>query len=225
MFNFIKFSKGFEEGSKFYDIKELKKDKEFMQHKKDFEKNKYVVKNCFEEDLPVIDDIEMGQFFYKGKRNIMLNITAVGNAVDICLDVDIATGNIDYTVTSGIKEYITIEEYFNVNKANENVYYMIKKFAKQCIEKPFKVAEDIAEIINEDYKCTLDEEGTLTVEHNNVEVTVKDFPKIIMETDPDLDFNVEIGNVKGNRLNISELETADDIIETIRDEISKVWGD
>lgn len=225
MFNFIKFSEGFEEGSKFYDIEKLKKDKEFMQHKKDFEKNKYVVKNCFEEDLPVIDDIEMGQFFYKGKHNIMLNITAVDNAVNICLDVDIATGNIDYTVTSGIKEYITIEEYFNVNKANENVYYMIKKFAEQCIEEPFKVAENIAKIIDEDYKCTLDEEGTLIVEHNNAEVTVKDFPKIIMESDPDLDFNVEIGNVKGNRLNISELETADDIIKTIRNKISEAWGD
>lgn len=52
-----------------------------------------MIKNCANEDLPIIDDIEMGQFFYKGKRNIMLNITAVGNAVDICLDVEIATGN------------------------------------------------------------------------------------------------------------------------------------
>lgn len=225
MFNLIKFSKGFEEGSKFYDIKELKKDKEFMQHKREFEKNRYVIENCNVEDLPVIEDIEMGQFLYKGKRNIMLNITAADNAVDICLDVDIATGNIDYTVTSGIKEYITIEDYFIVNKANENVYYMIKKFAEYCNEDPFKVAEDIAEIINEDYYCTLDKEGVLKVEHNNVEVTVKNFPKIILETDPDLDFNVEIGNVKGNKLNISELETADDIIETIREEIREAWGD
>lgn len=63
------------------------------------------------------------------------------------------------------------------------------------------------------------------MEHNNAEVTVKDFPKIIMESDPDLDFNVEIGNIEGKKLNISELETADDIIKTIRNEISKVWGD
>lgn len=225
MFNFIKFSKGFEEGSKFYDIEKLKKDKEFLQHKREFEKNKYVIENCTVEELPVIDDIEMGQFFYKGKRNIMFNITAADNAVDICLDVDIATGNIYYTVASIIKEYITVEDYFNVNKANENVYYMIKKFAEYCNEDPFKVAEDIAEIINEDYKCTLDEEGTLKVEHNNAEVTVKDFPKIIMESDPDLDFNVEIGNVKGNKLNISELETADDIMKTIKNEIREAWGD
>ena len=225
MFNFIKFSKGFEEGSKFYDIEKLKKDKEFLQHKREFEKNKYVIENCTDEKLPVIDDIEIGQFFYKGKRNIMFNITAADNAVDICLDVDIATGNIYYTVASIIKEYITVEDYFNVNKANENVYYMIKKFAEYCNEDPFKVAGDIAEIINEDYKCTLDEEGTLKVEHNNAEVTVKDFPKIIMESDPDLDFNVEIGNVKGNKLNISELETADDIIKTIKNEIRETWGD
>lgn len=225
MFNFIKFSKGFEEGSKFYDIEKLKKDKEFLQHKREFEKNKYVIENCTDEKLPVIDDIEIGQFFYKGKRNIMFNITAADNAVDICLDVDIATGNIYYTVASIIKEYITVEDYFNVNKANENVYYMIKKFAEYCNEDPFKVAGDIAEIINEDYKCTLDEEGTLKVEHNNAEVTVKDFPKIIMESDPDLDFNVEIGNVKGNKLNISELETADDIIKTIKNEIREAWGD
>lgn len=225
MFNFIKFSKGFEEGSKFYDIEKLKKDKEFLQHKREFEKNKYVIENCTVEELPVIDDIEMGQFFYKGKRNIMFNITAADNAVDICLDVDIATGNIYYTVASIIKEYITVEDYFIVNKANENVYYMIKKFAEYCNEDPFKVAEDIAEIINEDYKCTLDEEGTLKVEHNNAEVTVKDFPKIIMESDPDLDFNVEIGNVKGNKLNISELETADDIMKTIKNEIREAWGD
>lgn len=225
MFNFIKFSKGFEEGSKFYDIEKLKKDKKFMSHKKSFEKNSYVIENCTNEELPVIDNIEMGQFFYKGKRNIMFNITAADNAVDICLDVDIATGKIYYTVASIIKEYITVEDCFNVNKAIENVYYMIKKFAEYCIEEPFKVAEDIAEIINEDYKCTLDEEGTLIVEHNNAEVTVKDFPKIIMESDPDLDFNVEIGNVKGNKLNISELETADDIIETIKEEIREAWGD
>lgn len=225
MFNFIKFSEGFEEGSKFYDIEKLKKDKEFMSHKKSFEKNSYVIENCTNEELPVIDDIKMGQFFYKGKRNIMFNITAADNAVDICLDVD-ATGNIYYTVTSGIKECITVEDYFNVNKAIENVYHMIKKFAEYCVEEPFKVAEDIAEIINENYKCTLDEEGTLIVEHNNAEVTVKDFPKIIMESDPDFDyFNVEIGNIEGKKLNISELETADDIIKTIRNEISKVWGD
>lgn len=226
MFNFIKFSKGFEEGSKFYDIEKLKKDKEFMSHKKSFKKNSYVIENCTNEELPVIDDIEMGQFFYKGKRNIMFNITAADNAVDICLDVDIATGNIYYTVASIIKEYITVEDYFIVNKANENVYYMIKKFAEYCNEDPFKVAEDIAEIINEDYKCTLDEEGTLKVEHNNVEITIKNFQKFILENDPDFDyFNVEIGNIEGKKLNISELETADDIIKTIRNEISKVWGD
>lgn len=225
MFNFIKFSKGFEEGSKFYDIEKLKKDKEFMSHKKSFEKNSYVIENCTNEELPVIDNIEMGQFFYKRKRNIMFNITATDNAVDICLDVDIATGNIDYTVTSGIKEYITIEDYFIVNKANENVYYMIKKFAEYCNEDPFKVAEDIVKNIGEDYKCDFGTEGTLTVKHNNVVVTVKDFPKIILETDPDLDFNVEIGNIEGKKLNVSELETADDIIKTIKNKIREAWGD
>lgn len=225
MFNFIKFSKGFEEGSKFYDIEKLKKDKEFMSHKKSFEKNSYVIENCTNEELPVIDNIEMGQFFYKRKRNIMFNITATDNAVDICLDVDIATGNIDYTVTSGIKEYITIEDYFIVNKANENVYYMIKKFAEYCNEDPFKVAEDIVKNIEEDYKCDFGTEGTLTVKHNNVVVTVKDFPKIILETDPDLDFNVEIGNIEGKKLNVSELETADDIIKTIKNKIREAWGD
>lgn len=83
MFNLIKFSKGFEEGSKFYNIKELKKDKEFMQHKREFEKNSYVIENCNDEDLPVIEDIEMREFSYEGIYDLMLNITACDNAVDI----------------------------------------------------------------------------------------------------------------------------------------------
>lgn len=79
--------------------------------------------------------------------------------------------------------------------------------------------------IGEDYKCDFGTEGTLTVKHNNVVVTVKDFPKIILETDPDLDFNVEIGNIEGKKLNVSELETADDIIKTIKNKIREAWGD
>lgn len=224
MFNFIKFSKGFSGGGKFYNIKELKKDKEFMQHKREFEKNKYVIENCDDEVLPT-DDIEMSQFFNNGKHDILLNITAADNAVDIRLDVDIATGNIDYTVTSGTEEYITVEEYLEVNKAVMNVLYMIKKFAEYCNEEPFKVAEDIAEIIREDYKCDFDTEGTLTVKHNNVVVTVKDFPKIVSgyDLDPDFKFDSEISNIKGNKLNLSEIETANNIIRTIKNKIREAW--
>ena len=224
MFNFIKFSKGFEGGGKFYNIKELKKDKEFMQHKRKFEKNKYVIENCDDEDLPT-DDIEMSQFFHNGKHDILLNITAADNAVDIRLDVDIATGNIDYTVTSGIEEYITVEEYLEVNKAVMNVLHMIKKFAEYCVEEPFKVAEDIVEIIREDYKCDFDTEGTLTVKQNNVVVTVKDFPKIVSgyDLDPDFSFDSEISNIKGNKLNLSEIETANNIIRTIKNKIREAW--
>ena len=104
MFNFIKFSKGFEEGSKFYNIKELKEDKEFMQHKREFEKNSYVIENCDDEDLPVIEDIEMREFSYEGMYDLMLNITACDNAVDIRLDVDVETGNINYTMTNRVKK-------------------------------------------------------------------------------------------------------------------------
>lgn len=221
MFNFIKFSKGFEEGSKFYNIKELKEDKEFMQHKREFEKNSYVIENCDDEDLPVIEDIEMREFSYEGMYDLMLNITACDNAVDIRLDVDVETGNINYTMTNRVKKYITPEEFFNVNKAIESVYHMIRKFAEYCNEEALKVAEDIVEIIGEDYKCELNGEGTLKVEHNNVIVTIKDFPKNVSEYD--LDFNSEIETNKGKKLKPSDLETANNIMRDIKTEIKEVW--
>ena len=223
MFNLIKFSKGFEEGSKFYNIKELEKDKEFMQHKREFEKNSYVIENCDDEDLSVIEDIEMRKFSYEGIYDLMLNITACDNAVDIRLDVDVETGNINYTMTNRVKRYITSEDFFNVNKAIESVYHMIRKFAECCNEEALKVTEDIVEIIGEDYKCELNGEGTLKVEHNNVIVTIKDFPKNVSEYD--LDFNSEIETNKGKKLKPSDLETANDIMRDIKTEIRETWGD
>ena len=98
---------------------------------------------------------------------------------------------------------------------------MIRKFAEYCNEEALKVAEDIVEIIGEDYKCELNGEGTLKVEHNNVIVTIKDFPKNVSEYD--LDFNSEIETNKGKKLKPSDLETANNIMRDIKTEIKEVW--
>lgn len=128
MFNKIKFKNGFEEGNNTFQ-NSFKNDKEFKKHLTNFNKNNYVKKNCWNKEMPLINDIRYVEKVYNGKHDFLLNIKAADNVVNILMDVDVATGKIKYSIERTMERYINEKDYFEAHMALTDILAMIKIFA------------------------------------------------------------------------------------------------
>lgn len=221
MFNKIKFKNGFKEGNNTFQ-NSFKNNKEFKKHLTSFNKNNYVKKNRWNKEMSSINDIRYAEKVYKGKNDFLLKISAADNAVDILMDVDVATGKIKYSIERTMERYINEKDYFEAHTALIDTLAMIKMFAEFCNQEAVEVAKDLIEVIRNKYKFELDfNEKDLTINNGNLKITINDFTKSV-EKFSMLDF-ITFEKTDQSKVNRNDLEESDKIIKKIEYEIKEIW--